>query len=1618
MRLCHVGGDDPEHVLVRKVSRGDQVDEEALRHAVQGVARPGHELVHDRAADERRELAAADAEAVADGRVAEEEVKVLPHLVDEEREESLVVIGVAQSLRLVSDSAEDPIVLLPREQVRDGAARQHVVNVDQEALVADLAVRHQEGVLRPGLHRGLLVELAKVQLQRVHAVALIHQDGHHVVGVDEAREAGQGLLAGAAHANQQRIAAGVVGDARDAADVARGVVEEDEVHGRVLLVVLDQLVLDHLLQARHVLGGHVLPLVAASLGHEGREDERGREELVLGYHREVLRVGPVEDAVQLRLVGGVDQSVREDSLALVEPAPAELGRRLDQRAVGGQEPLEDVRDVLEVELVVELRRRGQEARGVEDAEDQGVDRRLHDRVAELLDRRGEGREVLLEDRRVDALDRRGAGREARDDREAPLEPRVHHEGARLGVHARGEADVHQVLFLVERGSVVHLPVRHHLREQHDGGLRVVGVHVRHVQVVDEEDALLVRRGAVGPAGSLVHGAHDDALKCEGGGKAVVVDRLVDVLVALGREVREEVLDDCRLAGSRDAHVQHRLLPVKVELQHVLHALQLHVADDDVLETAVRDRVVRREVLIPRHPVLELGLEAEVEAVARVRELDGLGQALHVRAEHFAVVDGLVVSDRSTDGPHHREGEHRVEDHLLVLGAHGPDGLRVLLRVVLQHRVDEAGEAVHESHVVDRARELKGLPDRLNVGLEVVHEHEVEHALRHPVHFLAPALHVGLPTDVGLVDKQDAAARHRRRAGVLHVLDLQNHAHRGGERNALIGDQRQHLVVVHDGVHRLDPRGVDVAVEDDPLVDVRGLVAIHLLAHVPEHDGDDAVLPLLRLGHRAVQLVGRHGLRVGLLPQAVLADLLPARKEGLPHLGLPAAGRANDEHAVAHAQDAEHANRLDDELRVRLQAARLRHHDADLLEVGVGERVRRDSGEQVLDQAQEDRHVQRRDLRRVEVAKSAAQDRVLVVLRLAALQAARLPEQRLHGAKTPVVVHLLREELTAEGVKLHELVCQGPRLDEALGHEHVLADEPEVRDDHRHGAEQRLEILRQLGAPGVARVHRDECSVCVDHPDLLLHKEELSQVGPDGVEDALVLRGHHREHLDGDAVELVEAAPGAGLGDAHEDLSHRRVRHLVAAVEDHDLEPQGAGEVLGGLRLAGARGAGRGAAQHQPQRLRQGDVAPVRQRGDHQTAAVPDVLVAVDSDPVADPDDARLLRVRRVGDQVLARRHGAPLEAKLGQPLEVRRVDDLLGHERLDDVAAVHVDGDDTDDFVADVLRQGRLHALDELIDAVVADLLVVLHGVLAAALDVFEGAGRLLGPLDLRGHEPELTAVVLEPLLARLLSLPDVGRVLGELELLAQHEAEVLLQLDEVELDGAVEDAVRGPIHNFGVLGDVTASDLPGVRRLGEVQGLDAVEDVAEVLGHLQRPIAVREDVEQRLVRAEVEAREGLLLLLEVLVERLLTSLDAIADVLQSILAALRAADLDDQRGVRGVHHQILPRVVHHLEALGVIRQLRTNIVALHEDRLKAAPIRLHFCPHRERPVDGAKLAAPLVDNGLAELDEAALRRHPHHFKRVSVQTLEHLANLSKQWALRAGHVERDRHLRPDGPDV
>jgi len=99
----------------------------------------------------------------------------------------------------------------------------------------------------------------------------------------------------------------------------------------------------------------------------------------------------------------------------------------------------------------------------------------------------------------------------------------------------------------------------------------------------------------------------------------------------------------------------------------------------------------------------------------------------------------------------------------------------------------------------------------------------------------------------------------------------------------------------------------------------------------------------------------------------------------------------------------------------------------------------------------------------------------------------------------------------------------------------------------------LEIVGQLLSAGVSGIHRDEdCTGRVDH-QLRSFEVEARHALIDGDLDALDLLRDDRQNLQLNAVELVEARPGAGLRQTLEELAHRLVVQPVRTVEHHALQ---------------------------------------------------------------------------------------------------------------------------------------------------------------------------------------------------------------------------------------------------------------------------------------------------------------------------------------------------------------------------------------------------------------------------------------------------------------------------------
>lgn len=136
-------------------------------------------------------------------------------------------------------------------------------------------------------------------------------------------------------------------------------------------------------------------------------------------------------------------------------------------------------------------------------------------------------------------------------------------------------------------------------------------------------------------------------------------------------------------------------------------------------------------------------------------------------------------------------------------------------------VDEAVEERAEHHNMRDGRDGR---DLLELGLQrlqaighiSVEERPEDRLVVGVVPFGQPGGDVGRPADILHVDVEDARPGHGRRRRSPQRGDLEQQPHARRQRDPLIARQRQHFVVVHHGIQRFNPHGVDVPVHHHPL----------------------------------------------------------------------------------------------------------------------------------------------------------------------------------------------------------------------------------------------------------------------------------------------------------------------------------------------------------------------------------------------------------------------------------------------------------------------------------------------------------------------------------------------------------------------------------------------------------------------------------------------------------------------------------------------------------------------------------------------------------------------------------------------------------------------------------
>eukprot|EP00968_Pinguiococcus_pyrenoidosus_P001317 scaffold58_cov256-Pinguiococcus_pyrenoidosus.AAC.12 len=703
---------------------------------------------------------------------------------------------------------------------------------------------------------------------------------------------------------------------------------------------------------------------------------------------------------------------------------------------------------------------------------------------------------------------------------------------------------------------------------------------------------------------------------------------------------------------------------------------------------------------------------------------------------------------------------------------------------------------------------------------------------------------------------------------------------------------------------------------------------------------------------------------------------------IQHERLAATGRTHDHAGVAHDLRLVHLDALvhlihEYGLVFAAEAARLEVVHDGRLETGVAHTRAVHAGEEVVDEAQEERHVLEDVLGHVGVAQRPHEHHV-----------SGHDQHGLQGAQAEVVVVLLAELALGQLVEHRHLLGQRLGALEALREQHDLADLLQVRHDHGHGAEERLEVIGQLGAAGVARVHRDEEATGGEaghalDADLGAHADIHGVPALDeAVLDASQLCRHHAEHLDVDAVELVEAAPGADLDQAREDASHRFVIQTLSARSSicacqaplrsafqtpknpshatitsrdiafqtyHATKRQGLREVLRRLGLPCARRPRWRTTELEGQGLREGHVAPVGERRDDEAAVAAHVLVAV------------LELAGALADQAVVD-VAVPVEAQLRLPRELLLIEDRVAHEAVHDVSRVHVDDQQGVDLLADDLYQLPPHHRDELIQLRREPCLQLLHAVLVAAGHFSEGVLHLPGPPDLRAGERYHAQRLLDP--GRPGHVPVlVDALLGDGPQTGLH---ALLGRLHPRLHGAVHER-RVCEGKALVLGGFHAHD--GLVAATELQLLDVVEQLEHVDLNAGG-VAGAQHGEQLIVGDEEEAREGVPLGVQVVAQGLLALVEAVAQALQRLQPRVRRAGVDGVGVLVRGHHDGLEGLVDGVELLGLLRQLQADVFRSDEDGLEIHPLALHDKPGVQAlayEVERALPAADAVDEGTHE---------------------------------------------------
>ena len=510
------------HVLrdgLPELIRHVEVPEEHLGDGPERILGPRGEPIDDGVVHHPWEVPASRAKGIAHRGHGQHDVEVVPapvHVVPPAR---LLRLAQASLGAVVPHAAGDALLLVVRVETGDHTRGEHVVDELEETLVGDVRVGEEENHLSI-VDADFRVQRLQILPEHGLVVAACQRDLEHPTAGGVRRELGQRLLTRSADAHQERVALVQSDDSVDPGEVLERILEKDEVHLLVQLVVVAQDLLEPgfdvavrahvLVQTKDASLGSALllrrellvrGLVVAKQNRILQNNllvllKLGRHQLVhLGHHDLLILVG--------------DEPVVEDAERLVAPQPEEVPGALELVVGGAQETLVDSAQIAEVEDVVEPGRRRRQLVQDEVVQLQGDVSEVLCRVLDLI---AELHDVRLEYGRVDRAEvvlARELNLKRAEQRDEPGVNRV--PGATRRAHRRDVEEVLHLLPVELLAAVVHAAALDEGLEQRDGLLGAVQVNLRHVEVVKVQEHSLAHRGSKRILGALLHRPLEHAL---------------------------------------------------------------------------------------------------------------------------------------------------------------------------------------------------------------------------------------------------------------------------------------------------------------------------------------------------------------------------------------------------------------------------------------------------------------------------------------------------------------------------------------------------------------------------------------------------------------------------------------------------------------------------------------------------------------------------------------------------------------------------------------------------------------------------------------------------------------------------------------------------------------------------------------------------------------------------------------------------------------------------------------------------------------------------------------------------------------------------------------------------